>query len=733
MRSLRFVYSLILFTLPGLAQSAPSVAEPTFGVTAGAGQPRAHGPDYAARFAADGAVFLPHAAGREAEADGLHLAMRSMQRGEGPVWNPVVRPLPVVHGDEVHYVHADGPTEIYRSRPDGVELRFVFAERPAGEGDLVVTVAVATRLPLVAANDDGAHFHRANGPGIHVGGVTGIDATGLEVRGGLRAGEGTLELRLPASFVDNAAYPMVLDPLIGSSFLVGNDIGYEATPSVAYDAATGRYLVVWMQQWSGSHPDVVGQLVRDDGVLVGPRFVIESTGYLGIRPVVVNITDSDRFLVVWASDDGTTGIGPIPGTGPWPVLKFAAVSAGTGAVSATQALWGVLLSDAPNGVAAGGDSRTPVFGNADRALVVWTGKLGSSTGYARRCQIQVPPTGNPTIVGGAVTTIFSQVGTTVREPAVSKHGGSLGRWLVAFAWGSGSTTTNLSAAFYDGSGNACGGTQFSFGATVGHPATATRDGSQFLLAWEDPSGDVSVRPCTWTGTCASGSAAWGATIPGLAPNSSQPELDCARDKFMLVTQSGGLGLTQVRSLLLQDGSLASAVATAGQTPLTSSDGLAVASRWSGGDGSSDEALVVQVGSTGGNGIYASRCEATGTGTVTNLGGACGIPGFSDLASYTGSPVIGTTFTIDLVGPTAPIAALIIGFSASPLACGPCTAVPSLDAIVTGVPSSVSITVPLQPSLVGASLLAQWVQVRPSGCPLMPDLGLSNALQFTISD
>jgi hypothetical protein len=38
-----------------------------------------------------------------------------------------------------------------------------------------------------------------------------------------------------------------------------------------------------------------------------------------------------------------------------------------------------------------------------------------------------------------------------------------------------------------------------------------------------------------------------------------------------------------------------------------------------------------------------------------------------------------------------------------------------------------------PSLIGAELFTQWLQWRPSGCPILPDFAFSNTLKFTIAE
>jgi len=89
------------------------------------------------------------------------------------------------------------------------------------------------------------------------------------------------------------------------------------------------------------------------------------------------------------------------------------------------------------------------------------------------------------------------------------------------------------------------------------------------------------------------------------------------------------------------------------------------------------------------------------------------------------------FGAELVMPTAPVLALVIGFTTVPIPCGPCTLVPSLDLLLPGI-SPTPIPIPCDANLIGAELYTQWLQLRASGCPILPDIGLSNTLKFTIA-
>lgn len=699
------------FLLPALSGQT-DVARASFGVTTHAGVVHGLGPDYSARFDPDGITFTPLLGARVAVPAALRFTLASVRRGSGDVFTRTRDVAPAIVGDDVRYVHDANVVETYAVRREGIEQSFVFAQRPEGSGDLVVRGEIATALPLVAANPEGARFELAGAGGVTFGAVVGVDANGARASGSLRCDGRQLELSLPASFVDAAAYPLVLDPLIGSSFVVGNVAGgSDVLPCVAYDETTQRYLVVWHAGVSASVAEVRAQFVTGAGTaIVGQQLLLDSTATAGIRPAVANVNQRNRFVVAWAQSG---------------VASYIAVDASNGATSNLQ-LWA--FPDPVSGVALGGDSRTPLFGTADDVLFVATTSATFGGGNVFRRLLQVGATGAP--VPGTVVTVATTFGR-FQAPAVTAHAGTAGRWLTAITLRD-FTSDWLRCDIVATNGSACDSLTFNALGILNErldSAVATLDGSSFLLCHEEGT-SLRLRRIDYNGACGTAamvmSAPFGVPTPGV---DESPAVDCARDRWLLAWRNTPPNATvsdvYVHGLGLQSGAGAAQVVLGA---LSTQIDPAVASKWSGGDSASDEALVTWAS----GGIRARSWQATGTGGVASLGGACGIQGLTDVASYSGTPVIGTSFTIDLVAPTAPVLALIVGFSASPFACGACTIVPSPD-ILLGGSGPVPVNVPLDASLIGFELFTQWLQLRNGGCPILPAFGFSNTLKFTIAE
>jgi hypothetical protein len=138
--------------------------------------------------------------------------------------------------------------------------------------------------------------------GTGFGAVTGVDANGATAAGKLHFAAGVLELSLPESFVDSAAWPVVLDPLIYPvAFVAPDPFANEGDPDVAYDWTFDRYLVVWDKIYSSTDIDIRGQFLDGVGNIdpFGHWFIETATTTVSTVPAVASLPGHSRFMVVW--------------------------------------------------------------------------------------------------------------------------------------------------------------------------------------------------------------------------------------------------------------------------------------------------------------------------------------------------------------------------------------------------------------------------------------------------
>lgn len=392
-----------------LPSAAGAVWDQSVGLAEVDGRPWAGGPGFTATFDTGAVAFVPHL-GASAD-EQLPLGFEFLAYGRGGADEIATAAEPVARDLTVDFVRK-GVVERYEVRKEGLYQSFVFAEPLNGTGDLVVRGRFATELAGVQVGPDEVVFGRDGLGGVRYGGVLGIDAAGETVAGQLHLDGNEVVLSLPAEFVDRAAYPLVLDPLL-SVFTVAA-VDSEIEPDVAYDESNDEYLVVWGRRTAGSN-EVVGQRVSSSGALLGGMLPIET--FEGWDPAVGNVNLTNAFLVVW-----TQNVDP----GPAPTLIYGrTVTAGTGALSG------------PFGVQLGDDSdefKADVAGDrtlgSNRALVVFEQRdFGATTGTIQGVSVSVTAGADP-----VPHTIFD-IGTG-SDPAVSKSGGSARDAMVVWEGGS---------------------------------------------------------------------------------------------------------------------------------------------------------------------------------------------------------------------------------------------------------------------------------------------------------
>ena len=712
-------------------QQVDTIRRTSHGVQATADGARAGGPDYTARFDARGVEFTPALGPTAAKPFPVRFTLDAVRRGASDVFARTADVAPVVAGEQVRYEHRGDLVEVYDVRAEGIEQSFVFASRPTGTGDLVVCGRITTELPFVAANDDGVRYELPEVGGVTFGSVTGVDANGATARGSIRVVEGGagVEWVLPAAFVDHCAYPLVLDPLIGSAIAIGNLAGGDdVTPSIAFDDTNNRYLVVWNLQLAAGTDEVRGQFVTAGGTVLGGGFLIANGTVT--RHAVANINGTNRFLVAYYI---VSGSGPFTSSS----IKVIAVDASTGALSnavtvdsASSQLGSV------SGPVVGGDSRA--VNTAQTALVVYKNQpVGFSTGSVRSRIVHVPATGDPIATGAGPNSLAAGGGATI-----TAQGGPSLRWLLTW-WEVQSILSQpeLKAGVIGSAGTMCGTpiTLFlpAMGDTFGSAVSASPDGTTFLVAWHTSNAgaeDVQSTRVVWSGTCASGTLTSGPvlTLPTAVGLQDEPAVAFAKDKFLLAWRNRTSFSATPR--ILVKGLDPATCATCGaewsvDSTILGLETPAIASRYSAGDTASDEALVVWSNTA----IRGRRFEARGSATVTGLGGGCSLNGFDDFASYDGDAVLGNTnFQLVLANPVSLPLALILGFSAMSAPCGSCTIVPALDVLVPAA-NPYPVPIPCDPALVGVDLYAQWLLLKPSDCPILPDFAFSNTLRFTIGE
>ena len=679
------------------------------------------GPGYKARFTAAGVELTPVMGPAAPRSFPLAFALDSVRRGDSAIYEaPAQGVLPNEEGFLARY-ERDFFVERYAVRPEGLELSFLFDFLPAGAGDLVVRGRITTdlRAPAVDAARDGIVFEVEALGGVSFGAVTGIDAEGNRAAGWLRFDGTHLDLVLPGSFVDEAVFPLVLDPLIGPTVPITG--GYDLDPDVAYDATYDVYLVVWERTFSSTDHDVLGQRFLSTGAMLGMPIPIQTSADSD-NPAVANVAASDRFLVVWRHASAV-----------FYDVAMRAVNAYDGAMSNTAFN---ILAPGVTGLDVGG--QTASAPGAPTAIVVRSSSAGLAAYPAN-----VPAGGDPSWIGAGFTVTTNPDDDDL---SITSHGGNAGRFLVAWErFVPGNGNRDLYGAVVSSSGIVAGPAILSADlvADEENPDCAAKDDSHFMVVYEkQPAGDTGHNDVACRAVTFNPGSPGSLTVSNeslLASGSSfdqvSPAIDFAQVKYLVAYATRiMLGSASFNIFALgvdPNGCVPCEPAVAVDTSSTIDNFPRIAARYSGGTpGVGDDAMLVwqSISATDGE-VKAQRLEAIGAGgSVVDLGGGCGAGG---TITVNGPVALGnSSFAYGLTGAAGSPVALVLSPTLGNFACGPCTLKPGLD-IVLAVPAPFLSPTPCSLALYGATLYAQWIVATPGGCPIAPPLALSSAISVTI--
>jgi len=290
----------------------------------------------------------------------------------------------------------------------------------ATRGELRLEVAWHSAL-RAAVEDQGVRFENERG-GLRYLHAIAIDALGRRLALPIEVAADTLSITVPASFVAEAVFPLVVDPVI-STFVIDVGTDAEGSPDLAWDETSQQWLVTWWRQFSATDMDIWA--VRLDAAMnpVEYPFTVDYTSDYWHMPKVANLNDANNYLVVaQVSVDGTAA------EPTW--IGGRIVYTGTGGGSGAQfdierdGVVGLRGRDFTPDV--GGDSYLGVA----YYTVVWTHETSATNGDVHMKQVDA--FGNlrsslPTVVDGSPGNEWA--------PSISKSNGdrsSLQRWAIAY-------------------------------------------------------------------------------------------------------------------------------------------------------------------------------------------------------------------------------------------------------------------------------------------------------------
>jgi hypothetical protein len=622
------------------------------------------------------------------------------------------------------------------------------------------------------------------GSGVFVGAVTGIGADGQRCSGKIRHQDGQVLLSLPGDFVDQAAYPLLLDPLVGPVLTLVNDALFplfdDFRPDLAFDAKSDQFLVAWERRISASETRVFARRFSAAGVANSSVVQLSTlpviAGSAG-RPAVANMAGNNRWCVVWQEQEESLTPGVPISSIMIAFLRNDFTTAPT--VQTIHSVFGAAQTDPDVGAV---HSLANLFG-IGYGLVVWRDEH-----LDRLAMRSFQAFSSSTVNYGATLTLVSDsssqlAATTYSAPSISRSatnaslGGGQRQLVVAKA-----TTTGLFAGTKlrgfllstPGAGGPIDAVLLSTSdvhvpaaGSVDHPDVDGLD-QQWVCAFEatDSLGNPYIRALSVTVNAAGNGLQPGGVVDVVPASSlfdyTRPSVGYAPGKSWIGWRSTGALLVN-SSLRLR--AYDSKTLTPAEGPFTLGSGdkdqdewVAVATAYSGGpyvDGYLLQNTTIGLGaipnypserafavwsandSNGSGDILGQALDSTSNGgSYQDLGGGCGSQG---LVTFPKNPALGTSAWRSVIAnlPSTTAAAFYNLSTANPASASPCGVCLWLPFETSGsalllapTPTSkqavVQSTIPAKPTLVGAQLNLQWTLVDPnaSSCPSFP--GISNS-------
>ena len=202
--------------------------------------------------------------------------------------------------------------EIYEVRKDGVEQSWII-ERPLSDkaGDLIINGELRTQLSPRSNEKGGIDFFNKDGEYVtSYGKVIVIDNSGKRITLSSHYVDSRLTITVPEKWLNEAVYPVVVDPVLGADIRVDNLATTDNYPAIAFDGT--NYLIVWQ---SGT-PDATGTgTTAIRGVRVSYAGTVLDATPLTIGdtanrddefPSITYDSVNSRYIVVWMMWNDTT-------------------------------------------------------------------------------------------------------------------------------------------------------------------------------------------------------------------------------------------------------------------------------------------------------------------------------------------------------------------------------------------------------------------------------------------
>jgi hypothetical protein len=425
------------------------------------------GKTYKARFGSEGATYVPFLGSRAPRNFPVTFNVSTVTSAGQPVAFEAVASAHRT-GDVVAFERGSFVEE-YAIASDSIEQRFVFRSLPS-RGEIVVSIDVTSDLE---GKTDASGFRFENALGhVRYGRAFALDARGSKIGIESRLENGRIDLVVPASFVETAEFPLVVDPYAGT-ITVDADSDSDWQADVAYDASTNRFAVVYERQFSAADHDIFVRAYVDQ-VWVDTA-TIDASVIDWRNPKIANNGIANQFLCVAQAGDAGSRI-----------IRGRTCSAASLTTGAQFTISGAETGDKLN-PDVGGD---PISAPPTYYCVVWQRQY-SSTDTDIHARLV---TSSSTLLGPSTILLENSAATLDSLPSISKTDGldpaASQDWQVVWQHETTSTNDDIQGARIHWNGNITSSTFFVASTTenerapsASEPLNNTAPGRPWLAAY----------------------------------------------------------------------------------------------------------------------------------------------------------------------------------------------------------------------------------------------------------
>jgi len=277
---------------------------------------RVEDPAYSVEFTPDAITYYQKRDGQNQNNDTLQFQLISI--GASAQLFSINRPSSLISEENrVTYFRTPLIKEIYEVRKDGVEQSWII-EQPLTDnsGDMIINGMLTTQLHPRSNNKGGIDFFNKSGDYVTTySNVTVIDKEGKKIILSPRYEDSRLTITVPEKWLDEAVYPVVVDPVLGADIRVDNLATTDNYPAIAFDGT--NYLIVWQSgtpNATGTGTTAIrGARVSNAGTVLDatPLTIGDTASRDDEFPSVTYDSVNSRYIVVWMMWNDTTA--PVTG------------------------------------------------------------------------------------------------------------------------------------------------------------------------------------------------------------------------------------------------------------------------------------------------------------------------------------------------------------------------------------------------------------------------------------